>query len=149
MKYKLSTNIFLLLSIFSVTIPCYAYQNNQAQKPWDNGRLVISENGRFLQHENGKPFFWLGDTGWLLFAKLNRQEVQTYLENRRQKGFNVIQAVLLWSLPQSNIYKDSALIENDPGMPLTTPGNNPQIESKYDYWDHIDYVVDTAAQKGI
>ena len=139
----------LLALIFLLTIPCQAYQNKQAQKPWGNGRLVVSENGRFLQHENGKPFFWLGDTGWLLFAKLNRQEVQTYLENRRQKGFNVIQAVLLWSLPQSNIYKDSALIENDPGMPLTTPGNNPQIESKYDYWDHIDYVVDTAAQKGI
>ena len=26
-----------------------------AQKPWDNGKLQVSENQRFLQFENGKP----------------------------------------------------------------------------------------------
>ena len=149
MKHTLKIQTFLLLSIFPVTTRCNAYQNNQIQRPWDNGRLIVSENRRFLQHENGKPFFWLGDTAWLLFTKLDRDEVRTYLENRRQKGFNVIQAVALWRFPRINIYKDSALIENDPSKPLTTAGNNPQIEAEYDYWDHVDYVVETAAQKGI
>ncbi|MBN2183189.1 MAG: glycoside hydrolase family 140 protein [Sedimentisphaerales bacterium] len=138
-----------MLSIFSVTIGCSTLHTKQCQKPWDNGRLVVSENNRFLQHENGKPFFWLGDTGWLLFGKLDRDEVQIYLENRRRKGFNVIQAVAIWSIPQLNAYGDSALLEDDPSKPLTTPGNNPDNESEYDYWDHVDFVVQTAAQKGI
>lgn len=142
-------NKISLLLIFLLTILCNADQSKQSTKPWDNGRLVVSANGRFLQHENGKPFFWLGDTAWLLFAKLNREEVQTYLENRRQKGFNVIQVMVLHRIPQLNIYRDSALERYDPSQPLTTPGNNPQIESEYDYWDHVDFVVETAAQKGI
>jgi len=45
-----------------------------AQKPWDNGRLKVSENQRFLQFENGKPFFWLGETAWLMPERLNRDE---------------------------------------------------------------------------
>lgn len=35
-------------------------------KPWDNGKLRVSDNGTYLQHENGTPFFWMGETGWLL-----------------------------------------------------------------------------------
>lgn len=63
------------------------------QLPWDNGKLKVNENGRYLQHENGAPFFWQGDTGWLLFQRLNRDEVKQYFANRRDKGFNVIQSV--------------------------------------------------------
>ena len=37
-----------------------------ADKLWDNGRLRVSDNQRFLQFENGKPFFWLGETAWLM-----------------------------------------------------------------------------------
>ena len=35
--------------------------------------LRISENSRYLATENGDPFFWLGDNGWLLFKKLSRE----------------------------------------------------------------------------
>jgi len=139
----------LLSLVALLTVDCDAYQSKKVQRPWDNGRLVISENGRFLQHENGKPLFWLGDTGWLLFQKLNRAEVEVYLENRRQKGFNVIQAMVLHELPEANVYRDMALVDSDPTRPLSTPGNNPKVELEYDYWDHVDFVVETAAQKGI
>ena len=37
-------------------------------------KLKISENRRFLTDENNNPFFWLGDTGWLLFCKLDRTD---------------------------------------------------------------------------
>jgi len=56
--------------------------------------LKVSENGRFLKYENGKPFFWPGDTGWLLYEKLNREEAERYLSDRSEKGFNVIQVML-------------------------------------------------------
>ncbi len=34
------------------------------EKPWKNGKLKISENSRFLQFENGTPFFWQDETRW-------------------------------------------------------------------------------------
>ena len=37
-------------------------------------RLKVSENQRFLVKEDGKPFFYLGDTAWELFHRLNREE---------------------------------------------------------------------------
>lgn len=61
------------------------------------------ENHRFLTYSDGKPFFWLGDTGWLLFSKLNCEEAEKYLENRAEKGFNVIQAMVLHELKVTNV----------------------------------------------
>lgn len=111
--------------------------------------LLISENHRYLTTGDGKPFFWLGDTGWLLFGRLNREEANTYLEDRKQKGFNVIQVMLLHTVPSRNIYLDSSIVNADVSKPLLTPGNDPKDSVAYDYWDHVDYVVDLAAQKGL
>ena len=58
--------------------------------------IKVSENGLHLLNMDGSPFFWLGDTGWELFHRLDRDEVKIYFENRSEKGFNVIQAVW-WS----------------------------------------------------
>lgn len=54
-----------------------------AQLPGTAGdRLQVSENRRFLVHEDGQPFFHLGDTAWELFHRLNREEAARYLDNR-------------------------------------------------------------------
>ena len=45
-------------------------------------QLKVSENRRFLVYADGRPFFWLGDTAWELFHRLNREEADRYLENR-------------------------------------------------------------------
>ncbi len=111
--------------------------------------LKVSENKRFLVDENGKPFFWLGDTGWLLFSKLNREEVDQYLTDRAQKGFNVIQVMVLHSLNAVNVYGDSALINKNVATPMVTKGSNFEDSTEYDFWDNVDYVVDKAAGKGI
>ena len=34
-------------------------------------QLKVSENKRFLVTADGKPFFYLGDTAWELFHRLN------------------------------------------------------------------------------
>ncbi|QEK50879.1 DUF4038 domain-containing protein [Pedobacter aquae] len=111
--------------------------------------LKISENKRYLMTEDGEPFFWLGDTGWLLFNKLNRAEAETYLEDRKQKGFNVVQAMVLHTVPSVNVYGDSSLINANVATPDTTKGNNPQDSLAYDYWDHLDFIIDKASEKGI
>lgn len=67
-------------------------------RPWEKGLLRVSDNGRYLC--NGEePFFWLGDTAWLLFQRCSLEESYAYLRNRRDKGFTVIQAVLMHSIP--------------------------------------------------
>ena len=71
-------------------------------KPWDNGRLVVSENQRYIVHENGKPFFWLGNTAWLLPERLNRDEVGFFLSKDREAGYNVEQIQVLNAIPTSH-----------------------------------------------
>jgi len=113
------------------------------------GELKISANGRYFTTASGAPFFWLGDTGWLLFNKLNREDAEKYLEDRRKKGFNVIQAMLVHNVRQVNAYGDSALHNHNVAQPAITEGNNFASPAQYDYWDHVDYIVDKAAEKGI
>lgn len=111
--------------------------------------LHVSGNRRFLVQENEKPFFWLGDTGWLLFSVLTREEADQYLSNRAAHGFNVIQVMILHELFDDNAYGDSALVNLDVTRPLTTPGNDPADPEAYDFWDHVDYIVDLAAEKSM
>ena len=66
--------------------------------------IEVSENQHFLMNENGEPFFWLGDTGWLLFSKLDRNEAEKYLSNRVENGFNVIQVMVLHQLELTYLY---------------------------------------------
>jgi TolB protein len=69
-----------------------------AQAPVKLLRLKVSDNRRFLVTEDGKPFFWLGDTAWELFHRLNREEAEFFLKTRAEQGFNVIQAVAIAEL---------------------------------------------------
>lgn len=139
LKFKL----FLVFLVSIITFGC-------KDKPhFGDKSLLISENGRYFSTGDGKPFFWLGDTGWLLFSRLNREETNTYLEDRKQKGFNVIQVMVLHDVAAKNIYGDSALVNKDVSKPVLTDQNDYRDSSAYDYWDHIDYVVDKAAEKGL
>lgn len=111
--------------------------------------LKVSENRRFLVTGDGEPFFWLGDTAWELFHKLNREEADLYLENRQKCGFNVVQAVALGEddgIRVPNAYGRKPLKMNDAGDYDAT---QPDAEGEYSYWDHVDYIVDKASSLGI
>jgi hypothetical protein len=102
--------------------------------------LRVSDNGRFLVTEDGTPFFWLGDTAWELFHRLDREESDRYLTDRAAKGFTVIQAVVLAEhdgLRVPNAYGEVPLIDCDPTKPNEA------------YFAHVDAVVDMAAEKGL
>ena len=112
----------------------------------DLPQLVVSENHRFLQTLDGKPFFWLGDTAWELFHRLNREDAIRYLEDRAKNGYTVIQAVALSELDglnSPNAYGHKPLIENDPTKPDLKPGPD------NDYWDQVDFIVAEANKRGI
>src|SRR3954452_7231976 len=92
-------------------------------------RLKVSENRRFLVKEDGSPFFYLGDTAWELFHRLDREEAERYLKDRAAKGFTVIQAVVLAELDglhSPNPYGHTPLEGDDPARPVE------------DYFKHVD-----------
>ncbi len=109
--------------------------------------LQVSDNQRFLATAQGEPFFYLGDTAWELFHRLDREEADRYLEDRASKGFTVIQAVVLAEqngLTDPNPYGHVPLVDKkDPTRPAIEPG------PRNDYWDHVDEIIDMAAEKGL
>jgi len=128
MKYWCLLVIWLLISL-----------NGFANHPpkLENQKLSVSENGRYLT-SGDRPFFWLGDTGWLLLSKLNREETEKYLEDRKAKGFNVIQIMVLHSLLAVSVSGDSALIHKNIGAPKNGG-----------YWENLDFAIDLAGKKGL
>ena len=105
-------------------------------------RLKVSENHRFLVTESGKPFFYLADTAWELFHRLDRQQAIEYLDTRAAQGFTAIQAVALAELSgitDPNAYGKLPLVDADPLKPAVTPGNDPANPDQYDYWAHVEF----------
>lgn len=112
-------------------------------------QIQVSENGRYLT-ENGKPFFWLGDTDWEMFHRLTREEIESFINIRSEQGYNVLQAVALAEfngIREPNRYGDWPLNNEDPTQLLVTPGSNPDNPYEYDYWDHVDFAIQKAAEK--
>ena len=132
---KLILSTFLLITFF-------ASGQTKVTKPWENGTLKVSENHRYLQHENGTPFFWLGDTGWLLPERLNRDEAEFYLNECSKNGYNVVQVQTINDVPAYNIYGQSS-------MPEGFDFKNINKKGVYGYWDHMDYIIKMAEKKGI
>jgi len=113
-----------------------------AERPWDNGKLRVSDNKRFLQHENGTPFFWLGETAWLLPCRSDRNEVDYFMSETSKNGYNVVQISVLHTIPSINNYGDWAL-------PDGFNFENIDKAGEYNYWQHVDYIVERAQSKGI
>lgn len=59
----------------------------------NHGPIRVSASRHHLIHADGEPFFWLGDTAWNGPLKSDEQDWATYLSDRAQKGFNLIQFV--------------------------------------------------------
>jgi hypothetical protein len=143
-------SLVLCLLVFGWSISIKARSSAPESHPSKKiGKIAVSANGRFFQYKEGRPFFWLGDTAWNLFQRLNREETEVYLENRRMRGFTVIQAVAFHGTGEKNAYGSEALLQNNAGRPKVTPGNDFSKKREYDYWDHIDWVIDLAAKKGL
>jgi hypothetical protein len=123
-----------LLALMGAGLPAPA----AAQSPLP--RLKVSDDRRSLVTADGRPFFYLGDTAWELFHRLNREQAETYLQDRAAKGFTVIQAVALAELDglrAPNPYGHTPLIDDDPTRP------------REEYFAHVDFIVAAAARHGL
>ncbi|HEY3857812.1 MAG TPA: DUF4038 domain-containing protein [Verrucomicrobiae bacterium] len=106
-----------------------------------HGPIRVAENRRFLEHEDGTPFFWLGDTWWMgLSHRLHfPDEFRQLAADRTEKGFTVIQIV-------AGLYPDMFPFDprgaNEAGFPWQT--NYSSIRPEYfDAADkRLEYLVD-------
>lgn len=131
----------MLHSLFLRTIYCLLILSFSLFSGMAHAQMLkVSPNKRYIVKQDGSPFFYLGDTAWELFHRLNREEADRYLQNRAEKGFTVIQAVVLAELDglnDPNPYGHTPLKNNDPTQP------------NEDYFKHVDYIVNKAADLGL
>jgi hypothetical protein len=89
-----------------------------------------------------------GDSAWSLIAALSTADATTYLEDRRQKGFNAVIVNLLEHMfaPNHPNNADGAppFTATLPGMSLLDFGTPNEA-----YFAHADQILNIAAQKGI
>lgn len=160
-KLKCLTSLMISLGFGLVFFSSSCVQSYKDQRDTESLKLHVSENHRYLAHEDGSPFFWLGGTSWGMPEWLNREDVDLYLDNRKEKGFSVIQLCLVWgkrvedptnfTCNPPNAYGFRAFMETegniDPGNPWEISGGTP--ENPNDYWDHVEYIIQAAAQRNI
>ena len=79
-----------------------------------HGPVRISENGRYLAHADGSPFFWLADTSWNGALLSKKDDWLTYLKDRKEKSFTTIQFVTTqWRTAYTNLEGEVAYTGRD------------------------------------
>ena len=105
-----------------------------------DGPIKVHPGNRYLMTSDGQPFFWMADTAWELFHRLDEKEATSYLDFRKSQGFNVVQAVVLAEL-------DGITTPNANGdLPFS---NLEKWEYNESYFRHVDRIIDLAASRGI
>ena len=121
--------------------------------------LRVSDNGHFLVTDKGEPVFLLADTAWSLVNRLKREDITSYLQKRREQGFNAVTFVL-YSTGDPNqadagkngygqppfVFKDG---RPDATQPRLIPGANPADAGQYGYWDHVDFAIAETKRLGL
>src|SRR5215467_2994002 len=100
----------------------------------------IGPNHRHLVDQSGNPFLVQGDAPWSLISGLTREEAERYLETRRRQGFNSIIVNLIE-------HKFRGPVNRYGEGPFSAPGDFSTPNDRY--FDHADWVIRKAAEKGI
>lgn len=56
-----------------------------------HGMLKVSADKRYLVHDDGTPFLWIGDTAWVAGLKATAEDWAEYVSDRRKKRFALVQ----------------------------------------------------------
>jgi hypothetical protein len=155
----LSTDSVLARALALILVCVLVFQGHaQAEPPKDRGRedkpdaapksvkrmkLKVSDSGRYFVDQDGKPFFYLGDTCWVLFQRLDRKEVEEYVKDRAGKGFTVIQAYVIRGLGERHPDGNRSLLREPPFV-----DRNPTKPNEA-YFKNVDYVVNRANELGL
>lgn len=104
--------------------------------------LKVAAGKRFLVDQHNAPFLMQGDAAWSLIVQLSDSDVERYLANRRQKGFNTIMVNLI-----EHKFCDHPPLDLAGDAPFMTSGDFSRPNEKY--FAHADGVIRKAAENGI
>ncbi len=106
------------------------------------GWLRVSDDRRSLSYGDGTPFFYLGDTAWEITWKSFPDQVEAYLDDRRRKGFNAVQIVVM---SHQRLHNDG--VRNRAGQPFFLDNNFSRLNPRY--FDYLDWIVEQANGRGM
>lgn len=128
-KTKLLTFLFLFAGLSLI--------NSCSPKKTESPGLEISNDGHYLLRD-GKPYFWLADTGWYLFT-LSPDDVDYYFQNRVKHQFNTIQMMVINRPFHDPDYRPN--FRGDIPFESTEP-----LKLNEKYFEHIDLIIEKAEQ---
>ena len=110
--------------------------------------LGVSEDGRYLVDQRGRPWRIQADAAWLMSSDATPEQVDDYLARRHAQGFN---SFYLMAMVHPGGYRDAA--PNAPNdrlghPPFAKEGDFATVAASPEsalYWDWIDSIIDKAA----
>lgn len=127
------------IALLALTLALLSSSASLAQGNAYSFPITVSKSGRYLIDAKAQPFFYLADTGWQIFNKLTKEEALQYLEDRRQKGFTAIQAQIISHFPGDAVSRDAEAAFD----------NKDLAKPRDPYFDHVEWVLTKAAEKGL
>ncbi|MFH0795434.1 MAG: DUF4038 domain-containing protein [Candidatus Omnitrophota bacterium] len=108
------------------------------------GRLQVSQNKRFLEHADGTPFFWLGDTWWMELCKRLGWpgDFQLLAADRAAKGFSVIQII-------AGLYPDMPAFDERGANEAGFPWEKDYARINPAYFDMADLRINWLVRSGL
>lgn len=103
---------------------------------------AVGQGARFLVDASGEPLWLHGDTAWSLVAQLSREDAETYLDDRRARGFNATLVSLL-----EHRFATHAPANTYGAAPFVTPGDFATPNEAY--FAHADWVLEAAERRGL
>lgn len=111
-------------------------------------KLDISENKRYLVYRNTrKPFLVLSQTLWSMTRRLSREQIIQVLDICKEQGFTGIQLIAHSHYMGPNIYGVSPFENENFLRPVLTAGNNPEDPEEYDWWDHLEFIINKCIER--
>jgi len=109
-----------------------------------HGPVRVAGDGRHLEHQDGTPFFWLGDTWWMgLCRRLSWPgDFRTLTADRVAKGFSVIQIV-------AGLYPDMPPFDERGANEAGYPWEPEYARINPSYFDMADLRIDWLVKSGL
>ena len=115
-----------------------------------DSKLKVSENKRYLVNlESNAPFLFLSQTLWGMARRLSREEVVEVLDVCAAQGFTAIQLIAHAHYMGENVYGDLPFENENFECPDITPGDNHQDEEEYDWWDHLEFILQECTKRDL
>ena len=104
--------------------------------------LKVSDTGRYLADQQGRPFLIVGDTAWSIITQLSDSDAGLYLKDRQDRGFSAIIVNLL-----EHKFSSRAPATRAGLLPFKTPGDFSRPNPEYFRWAH--QIIEKANRHGM